>query len=133
MVYIGQSPPRPAPANFNVTFHSMNTSSHRITFIWDLIFSTRYAIEYYSINPATTYNDSVLVSCPMHVLCPFDSPCVCNVTGQLPVEGINMTISAVNCDNQEGPTTTTTVLPKGRCVIEFYSHSVASLIIKQHT
>jgi hypothetical protein len=30
------------------------------------------------------------------------------------MEGINMSISAVNCDNEEGPTTTATVLPKGK-------------------
>ena len=46
---------------------------------------------------------------------------MCNITGQLPMEGINMNISAVNCDGQEGPANTTTVFPKGRYVIKTYS------------
>ena len=96
----------------------MNRSSHRITFTdWDLVFNTRHAIESYNITPAeTTFNDTVLVLCP--VLCPVYEPCVCTISGQFPVEGINMSISAVNCDGQEGPANTTTVLPKGRYVIK---------------
>ena len=117
-LHVGNRPPK--PTRFNLALLSISSAYHTITFTWDLVFSTCYVIEYYSVNPATTYNDSVLVSCPMHVLCPFDRPCVCNVTGQLPMEGINMTISAVNCDGQEGSTAATTVLPKGRCVITFY-------------
>ena len=103
--YIGKSPP--APANFSVKLHSMNSSSHRIIFTWDLVFSARYAIEYYSITPD---RNTILVSCPM--FCPFYKPCVCNSTGQLPMEGITMSlsISAVHCDNQEGPATTNTVI-----------------------
>ena len=115
MVYVGQSPP--APANFSVKLHSTNSSSHRITFTWDLVFSTRHAIESYiiSITSEIIFRDTILVSCP--ILCPFYNPCVCNSTGQLPMEGITMSlsISAINCDNQEGPATTNTVifLPRG--------------------
>jgi hypothetical protein len=109
MIYVGQSPP--APANFSIKLQSTNSTSHRITFSWDLAFSTRFAIESYIIIPATTFNDTVLVLCPM--LCPFYEPCMCNSTGQLPMEGINMSISAINCDSEEGSTTTATVLPKG--------------------
>ena len=78
-LHVGNRPPK--PTGFNLALLSISSAYHTIIFTWDLVFSTRYAIEYYSVNPTTTYNDSVLVSCPMHVLCPFDRPCVCNVTG----------------------------------------------------
>ena len=42
---------------------------------------------------------------------------MCVSNGQLPNEGVNITISAVNCDDQEGSNTTITVLPRGRDVL----------------
>ena len=36
------------------------------------------------------------------------------------MEGVNITISAVNCDNVEGPNITTTVSPEGITIIKVY-------------
>ena len=105
--------PPPIPAGFTTEIYSVNNSPDskvNINFIWDMDFSTRHAIESYNISSATTF--SAVVSCRMS--CPLYRPCVCVSNGQLPKEGVNITISAVNCDNQEGPNTTITVWPQGR-------------------
>ena len=115
----------PKPADFNTIVRSvMNSpdSNVNITLVWDTIFNSRFVIEFY----IATISDTA--SCPMS--CPSDRPCVCVNTGQLPMEGVNITISAVNCNNLEGSNTTITVFPQGNCVIKFCSaHNGKSMYI----
>ena len=80
--------------------------------MWDVNFSIHHAIESYRIlTSVITFRSDILVLCPQY--CPFETQCVCIVTGQLPSEGVDVTISAVNCNNLEGPNNTITLLPKG--------------------
>ena len=100
----------PKPTTFVTTHYSINKSADSnvsITFMWDMDFNTRHAIESYLI---TTFSDTM--TCP--VSCPFDRSCVCINTGQLPKEGVSFTIYAINCEHEMGANTTDTILPQGK-------------------
>ena len=80
-----------------------------ITFIWDDGFNSANAVTKYflSVNSSSLFggDGSNDITCPLS--CSVDEVCTC--TGQLGRDGVNVNISAVNCDDQEGPPRTVTV------------------------
>ena len=81
-----------------------------VTFTWDMNFNSAYEIVAYK----TVVTMLSRITCPTS--CPPSEPCQCNHIGSLAKEGENITISAVNCDDQEGPNTTIILRPQGLIV-----------------
>ena len=94
---------------FTVSINSEEDTPDNITiaFTWDMSFNSNHVVVEYRI--IVTMLD--IISCP--ISCSPNKLCQCNGTQQLAKDGVSITISAVNCNEQEGPNATVILKPQG--------------------
>ena len=94
----------PAPSNFIISFEETNATTMSFNFTWDSTFNSVHAITSYRVIPGVSEGSSV-VECPSS--CFPNTPCRC--IGLVAQEQVNVSISAINCGNQDGPIRVVTV------------------------
>ena len=79
-----------------------------ITLRWNDTLGSAYAITKYRLSVSENFTSLTGDMCPP--ICHPNGSCVCR--GLLTSDGVNLTVFAVNCDNQEGPSTEITIKSK---------------------
>ena len=105
----------PAPKEYTIILDQLPRATPgavAFNFTSDPTFNFNYAITAYRIRPQYMYNGNrelplfgSLIECPS--LCSPDAPCQC--TGLEMGVYVTVAISAINCENQEGPAVVITV------------------------
>ena len=97
-------PPAPIFNDFIISFGESSGATTSFNFAWDSSFNSRHSITSYRVVPAARTGTS-MVQCPPS--CSPGVPCQC--TGLLVGEQVKVNISAINCDDQEGPVRIVTI------------------------
>ena len=97
-------PSKPMGSQFNVSVIGWESSTLRddvnVTFTPDDLFSSVHYVSMYNISVIMLSGDNDSnVTCPTS--CYPNDTCVC--TGVLARSGVNVSITAINCEDQEGP------------------------------
>ena len=119
--------PPPIPLGIDTSLEETNEALIFLNLTWDSNFNSDYAITSYIIAPETTAMGNPVLTCP-HSCYP-DNPCQCN--GIVREDHVNITISAVNCRNQEG--TSITIIVASCMKMHVWIHCAVILAIAEYT
>ena len=96
--------PPPAPSNFVISLEKTSATTMSFIFTWDSTFNSVHDITSYRVIPGISEGHSA-VKCPSS--CSPNTPCRC--IGLVVGDQVNVSISAINCGNQDGPIRMVTV------------------------
>ena len=113
LVFIG---PPPEPSNFATSIERRNTDNN-VTFVlaWNQTFNRQHGIEMYSLSVRGSS-----VNCPL--TCLPNEQCLCSARAVGDSGTGSLTVTALNCGIQKGPSTEITITPRSELIAHFFMY-----------